>query len=139
MSQGLQVALGALAMIALVCGVIALGVGILENFSNGAWVKGLVCALGFCLIVGIPIYVIVNAISADNAKPFDGYVYKKTYTEGHYQMMMVGKVMMNEYIPPRWNFILNSPSNDDQRSCDVNESTSDSVELGQEFHCGGYK
>lgn len=103
------------------------------------WVgRHVISPLLIALVTGAPVYFGVNASAPMDTKPFNGYVYMKTYTEGHSETFMAGKVITTQYVPPRWNFIVNAFNGADQRSCDVTEQTYETVNLGQEFHCGGY-
>jgi hypothetical protein len=104
------------------------------NDTLKSWVWG----LGAVLVFALPPAIVISQSMEENAKPFDGYVYKKTYTPAHNGMILVGKVLVPQHYPPRWNFVLNSPEGNDQRSCDVTETTYSKVEMGEEFHCGGY-
>lgn len=94
--------------------------------------------VGALALLVIPFAIGIASSIEEDSKPFNGYVYKKTYTPAYTSMVLVGKVLVPQSHPPRWNFVLNAPNSSDQRSCDVPEQTWTEVELGQEFHCGGF-
>lgn len=97
-----------------------------------AWVWG----IGATLVFAFPFAIGIPLITVQDAKPFDGYVYKKSYTPAYTSVMSAGKTLVPVYHPPRWNMVLKSQ--DDERSCDIPEEMYDQLELGSEQHCGGY-
>lgn len=99
-------------------------------------VKSWLLGIAAFLVLTVPIAGFITQDIKDNAKPFDGYVYKKTFYPAHTSMVLVGKVFVNQYVPARWNIVLKH--DDDARSCDVSESVYNDLELGQDYHCGGY-
>lgn len=98
--------------------------------SPMAWL----CIIGLVLLVSGLIY----EYDREEAKPFDGYVYRKQFVPAHTNVVSTGKTTTVIYVPDTWNMVLKSRDNTDERSCNISQQAFTSYELGSVQHCGGY-
>ena len=94
-------------------------------------IKGWLIILAFAVAVSAFIY---EGFQYDN-RPFNGHVIKKVHYASYTTYVLSGKVMVPITYPERWGLI-GEDQNGNTRECDVTEEVYETVDLGQNMHCG---
>lgn len=129
---------GTVIAIALFTLIVFLGIRSMRAFDDRQPLQGWLLALAGVVVFAGSFAAFMTEIDKEEAKPFDGYVYKKEFIPAHTNLILSGKVLVPIYVPDHFNMIVKSVDNTESRSCSVTKEQYEHTELGSETHCGGY-